>query len=369
MLIQSGGLAQLAGGRLKLTRPGRDALSAPPPATIRTLWQKWLDTKLIDELARIDCIKGQSGKGKRSLSDPAERRKTIEVSLADCPPGKWVAFDEFCRFMKADGNDPLVADEPWALYISEPQYGSLGYDGSADLLPGRYTMALLHEYAATLGIIDVALIPPAGARNDFRGLWGTDELPFFSRYDGLVYFRLTPLGSYCLDVDAEYHPAPVEVKPVLRPLPNLEIVADAGLEAGDRLALDAYAVRSSSLVWRLDSVKLLEAIEAGRSIQEIREFLIARSGVALPHEIGCLLDEAAERSTQVWDGGTARLLECADAALAGAIAGDPRTGKHCMRAGERILAVLSASEAAFRRALRERGYLVAASRPRSKSQT
>src|SRR5580658_7230620 len=83
-----------SGGRVKLTRRGRDALTAPA-AAIHTMWRKWRDAKLIDELARIDCIKGQNGKGKRSLSDPADRRKFIDVSLADCPAGKWVAFDEF----------------------------------------------------------------------------------------------------------------------------------------------------------------------------------------------------------------------------------------------------------------------------------
>ena len=65
---------------------------------------------------------------------------------------------------------------------------------------------MLLEYAATLGMIDVALIPPAGARRDFRNMWGTDELAFFSRYDGLMYFRLTPLGAYCLGVESDYQP-------------------------------------------------------------------------------------------------------------------------------------------------------------------
>ena len=62
----------------------------------------------------------------------------------------------------------------------------------------EFMLCLLLEYAATLGLIDVALIPPAGARRDYGGLWGTDELVYFSRYDGLMYFRVTPLGAYCL---------------------------------------------------------------------------------------------------------------------------------------------------------------------------
>ena len=82
--------------------------------------------------------------------------------------------------------------------------------------------------------LDVALIPPAGARYNYGDLWGTDELVYFSRYDGLMNFRITALGAYCLGSETAYQPPPVETKPVLSVLPNLEITAiDAELERGD----------------------------------------------------------------------------------------------------------------------------------------
>jgi hypothetical protein len=360
LLIQAGGLAQLVGTRLQLTKAGRKALSEPAAGTIRTLWTKWLNTTILDELARIECVKGQTGKGKRGLTAVSDRREAIAGSLAECPPGGWIATSEFFRYMQATGNDLEVARDAWGLYIGEQQYGSLGYDGNERVLNERYLLSLLHEYAATLGMIDLAVIPPVGARDDFHSLWGTDELPFFSRYDGLMYFRLTPLGAYCLDVETDYQPAPVEIKPVLRVLPNLEIAAtDSELEQSDRLALDAYATPVSDFVWRLEAGKLLAAIEAGRKVEEIREFLVARSGAALPDTVARLLVDVAERTTKVHDRGLARLIECADAALAALIANDTRTRKHCMRVGERHLVVTGTSEAAFRRGLRDAGYLLA----------
>ncbi|HXB69367.1 MAG TPA: helicase-associated domain-containing protein [Candidatus Acidoferrales bacterium] len=360
LLIQAGGLAQLSGTRLQLTKAGRKALSEPAAGTIRTLWTKWMDTTILDELARVECVKGQTGKGKRGLTAVSGRREAVADSLAECPPGGWIATEEFFRYMQATGNDFEVTRDAWNLYIGELQYGSLGYDGSAAILTPRYILSLLLEYAATLGVIDVALIPPAGARRDFRGLWGTDDLPFFSRYDGLMYFRLTPLGAHCLGVETDYQPAPVEVRAVLRIQPNLEIAATSSdLEQSDRLALNAYATPVSDLVWRLETGKLLAAIEEGRQVEEIRAFLAARSGAALPDTATHLLDDVADRITQVYDRGLARLVECADPALAGLIANDPRTRKHCMRAGERHLVVTASSEAAFRRALRDAGYLLA----------
>ena len=196
------------------------------------------------------------------------------------------------------------------------------------------------------------------ARQDLGDLWGTDDLPFFSRYDGLMYFRITPLGEYCLGIASSYESSPIEVRPVLRVLPNLEIAAiGPDLERGDRRALDAYATQMAEYVWRLDADKLLAAIEEGRPVAEIREFLAARSGTEIPDTVAQLLDDAAERSVKLQDRGLG-LIECADAALAAPLANDSRLRKHCMRAGDRHLAVPVSSETAFKRAVKEAGYFV-----------
>jgi len=360
LIAQAGGLAQLSGSKLQLTNAGRNALSQPAGETLCRLWSKWIDTTLIDELSRIECVKGQTGTGKRGLTAVSSRRDAIAGALAECPVDSWISADELHRFVCASGNDFTVSRNAWELYICEKRYGSLGYEGGARILVERYLLAFLLEYAATLGVIDVALIPPAGARSDYGDLWGADELVYFSRYDGLMYVRITALGAYCLGTETQYQPAPVEAKPVLSVLPNLEITAiGAELDQGDRIALDTYATQVSDLVWRLDQAKLLAAVEQGRPIDEVREFLTARSRVSIPDTVTRLLHDVAERSTKIQDRGLARLAECADPALAALIANDSRTRRHCMLAGERHLVVPASSEAAFKRSLREVGYLVA----------
>lgn len=364
LIIQAGGLAQLSGSKLQLTKAGRTALAEPAAKTLKILWEKWTRTTLFDELARIECVKGQTGKGKYGLTAAGSRREAIASALARCPAQRWIAASELLRFVRASEDDFAVSRNTSYLYIEELQYGSLGYEGCADILDGRYLLCLLFEYASTLGLMDVAFIPPAGARHDYGHLWGTDELPFFSRYDGLVSFRITALGTYCLGTAENCEEGPVEAKSVLRVLPNLEIAAiDADLEQSNRLALDAYAVRASDLVWRLEAGKLLSAIEAGRSVEEIREFLSTHNGAPLPDTVLRLLDDVADRCARAHDRGLARLIECEEESLAALIAHDARTRKHCMRAGERHLVVPAASEAAFRRALREVGYLLAAAMP------
>jgi hypothetical protein len=78
LIIQAGGLAQLSGPRLQLTKAGRKALGEPAAETLRSLWEKWTDTTVLDELSRVECVKGQTGKGKHGLTATASRREAIE---------------------------------------------------------------------------------------------------------------------------------------------------------------------------------------------------------------------------------------------------------------------------------------------------
>ena len=287
LLVQAGGLAELSGKKLQLTKAGLKALTSPSAETLRNIWRKWLKTTLIDEFRRIDEIKGQTGKGARSLTAVSGRRAAIAKALSECPVGKWMAVDDFFRYMKAKKHNFDVTRDPWSLYICEAGYGALGYEGfgSWAILQGRYALCLLFEYAATLGFIDVAYVPPSGVRADFSDNWGTDELEFLSRYDGLLYFCLNPLGAYGLDVVSAYTPAPVESVPILKVMSNLEVAVTGDLMMSDRLVLDLYLENRSDRVWAFDQEKLLSAIEAGHTVAELHEFLVAKSSEALPQPV------------------------------------------------------------------------------------
>lgn len=105
----------------------------------------------------------------------------------------------------------LVSRNPRRLYICEPGYGSLAHvEDSWSILQDSYLKCFLFEYAATLGLLDVAYIPPHSAPQDgLSDYWGLDDLPFLSRYDGLLYFRLNPLGAFCLGLTEQYNPPEV----------------------------------------------------------------------------------------------------------------------------------------------------------------
>ncbi len=199
LLLQSAGLTQRSGNKSALSPAGRKALGAVPADVVRAVWQKWLKSGLLDEFSRIDLIKGQRSKG-RVMTAVAPRRAAIAEALQEAPVGAWIAVDDFSSFMQAADHGFEVAHDPWKLYLGEPQHGSLGYEGSHgwDILQLRYLLCFLFEYAAVLGIVDVGFVEPQCAHQNFHALWGADGLAFLSRYDGLVYIRLTPLGAHCL---------------------------------------------------------------------------------------------------------------------------------------------------------------------------
>jgi hypothetical protein len=201
LLIRVGGLARLAGTRLELSPRGRATLERPSYEALGALWARWLESVSTDELARIEAIKGQRRPG--TLTSAAARRAAVVAALAGLEPGAWTGVGKVLGILRAQ-HPPLVATRSlralWRLYVLDSYHGSLGHAGPRawDLVEGRYALCVLFEYAATTGLIDVAYTDPRGARDDYRALWGADQLGCLSRYDGLVTLRVNELGAAVL---------------------------------------------------------------------------------------------------------------------------------------------------------------------------
>jgi hypothetical protein len=206
LLLQAGGLAQLAGTRLELTARGQAALAGPSYQVLGALWKRWLTSVSHDELARVEAIKGQ--RRPSTLTSVRTRRAAVAAGLGAAEPGVWTHVDLLLGILATQPRPLVVARRLmalWRLYLTDSYYGSLGHAGPAawDVLEGRYALCVLFEYAATLGVIDVTYTDPRGAREDYWGLWGADEYPCLSRYDGLVAVRVNELGAAVLhDVGA-----------------------------------------------------------------------------------------------------------------------------------------------------------------------
>ena len=255
-----------------------------------------------DEFNRINHIRGQTGKGKRSLTRPSSRRESIASSMMDWPEGKWIAFDDAFRFVCASGNTFSVARaDAWDLYFCEKQYGSLGYEygDRGDGLERQYLRAFLVETMATLGLVDIAYVYPHGLWPELEGRWGTDELGFCGRYDGLRHARLTALGAYCLGSTDTYEMPVEESAGLVKVLPNLELVLvnDASCSPADTARLELFASPKNERVWRIDRKRILAHIETGGSMDDIRKELESVADDDVPETVSTLLDEIEKKAT------------------------------------------------------------------------
>jgi hypothetical protein len=202
LLVQAGGLAQRTGIQLELTARGQATLARPSYDALGALWARWLNVVSYDELSRIEAIRGQ--RRPATLTAAVTRRAAVAAGLATIEPGVWTGVGELFEILE-NQQPPLAAAKSllalWRLYLVHPYYGSLGHAGPAawDIVEGRYALCVLLEYAATVGLIDVAYADPRGARDDYRALWGGGQLPYLSRYDGLAFVRVNELGAAILN--------------------------------------------------------------------------------------------------------------------------------------------------------------------------
>lgn len=354
VLLQQCCWARSKAGVLTLTAEGRDMLEQFTPEKLRDAVSRYFANGDFDELNRINHIRGQSGKGRRYLSNPATRKLAIESALKTLPPNQWLHYTEVLRLVNALGEDwdALETERP-ALYFFEPQYGCI-YDHGG--LNSQFLRAVCMESLAPLGLLDAAYIYPHGLWNDLKdSLCG--ELPFCGRYDGLLYVRLNLLGAYILGCAESYEIHIEGQTKLFRVLPNLDLVlSDAALNAADRASLELLASPISNLVWRLDAGRMLTHVETGGTFKELRAFLNNNAAENLPANVHVFLQELEHKISACRALREAVLLEWADEALARLIATSAGMSKLCHHAGGNRLVVPKESLAAFGRAVKELGY-------------
>jgi len=354
VLVQQCGWAKPKGSALALTAAGKQAAASPGPEALREGMRRFLKDDGFDELARVPNIRGQSGNARRAMARVSSRKQEIAAAMKEWPVGEWVCFDDAFRFQRASGHAFIACREPYRLYFCSSDYGSID---ESEGLERQYMRALLMESLGTLGVVDIAYVHPHGLWPEFDDCWGTDDLLFCGRYDGLLHARLNGLGAYCLGRKRMY--AAPEVAALFRLLPNLEIAAVApDISPAEVAMLDLYAVRKGERVWRLDRGRMLDHLESGGTMEDVTRFLGAHAADGVPETVTAFLTDVGAKASAVRGVVNAVLVEFADAATAALVAHDPRARKLCVRAGELAVAVPKKRERAFRTALKKMGLVL-----------
>jgi len=356
ILLRASNMVKIMGTRLEITRTGKSWMKKPSHETLAFIWNRWIRTKIFHELRRIDLIKGQKSK-KRPVYAAESSRQAIAHTLSGLKEGKVITVEDFYRFIISTGNSFDVVRNPFGLYIGDSRYGNLGYaHASRSILNRRFTLVFLLEYAATLGVIDVALAPPGGALKDYRDLRGVDHVPCLSRYDGLKTLRLNSLGTWILGKKNRYRKVFLD-KPSLHIQANLEIIStNENMPVKDKLLLDRLCDKISERTWRLNKSRILAMAETGYDLSNIFTFLNNNCHGDLPQTVNVFLEDILHSTGKLQDMGEARLVKCSNRNLALLLTNDSRLKNLCKYVEEDYLVISKKNLKKFRTRLKKLGY-------------
>jgi hypothetical protein len=351
----------LGGTRSQLTEKGKTYLNTQDPELLLDAFETWADESSFDELERIPAIRGRRSRNIR-LTAPGARRARIVEALSWCPVGVWIPIEDFYRAIKIwhfdfdleEGHDENL----YMGYSKEVVYH--GWAEPADrwlLTRGLYINAILWEYLGSIGALDLLYLHPEDADFPAEAYYHEDEV-YYSRYDGLKYFRINRLGAYLFGQAGAYSPPPRERQALYTVTPALQIVVHdpVALTPNLRAQLAQLAVDEGDGRYRLDTQLLLTALADGHNAGDLAGLLAQGSGGPLPSEVVAWFDEVKNNSQAFSLAGEAFLLKADTAALVQMALADPTLGKFCKLLDARTLIVPANRATALRNRLKELGY-------------
>ena len=372
--IRAYGLPQFAAGAGlisttgsgNLTERGREFLATQEPSLLLEAFETWINEGNFDELNRIDALKGMRSRNIR-LTKPGMRRERIVEALSWCPTGEWILIDDFYRALKIWHFDfELEEGGIEKLYIGY-RYGSSGYyepwasqEDMWALTNGLYINVVLWEYLASIGALDLLYVSPEDVDLDVE-LYYYDEFAY-SRYDGLLYFRINPLGAYLFGQAGEYTPKRPVDEAFFTVTPDRKLTLLGDPQDSSRVTpvvkaqLDQYFVAETAESYRLDAQKLLEVLDEGADYGAMRDFLTRHHHGSLPAEIDTWLDQTYVNSQAFSIKSQALLIRVASVELVEQVLADGELGKFCNALDTRTLVIPTNRESRFRSRLHELGY-------------
>ncbi len=160
------------------------------------------------------------------------------------------------------------------------------------LTNGLYIKAVLWEYLAVIGALDIAYLPPDEVELEVSLYSDFDDI-YYSRYDGLFFFRINPLGAYLFGQAGDYRAATAVDTTLFRIDADrvLKLLDPARLTPVVKTQLDQIAEPEGESTYRLDAQKILLALEKGADLEALRDFLARNSADPVPPEVSSWLDQ------------------------------------------------------------------------------
>jgi len=343
---------------LQLTETGQQYYQSQDPEILLEAFERWTQTGTFDELSRISALKGLGARATR-LTQPTTRREAIIEALSWCPVNVWIDIQDFYRAVKIWHFDFDVETTFYSnLYVGSQEYGMLYGDDYWTIIKGLYINVVLWEYLGTIGAVDLLYTNPEEA-----GFAESVDIYYdesYSLFDGLKYFRINNLGAYLLGQAGEYVPSQ-PLAPAIFTISadrTVTITQPDAFTPNDQYQLVLMAEPLENGHYRLDTQRILTALEEGHDWQYLVDFLRDRHDGLLPDKILAWLEEIRENSQVFKKGETALFIKVQSAEVAEMVMADSILRKFCKQIDSRILVIPANKEKAFRKRLKELEYVL-----------
>jgi hypothetical protein len=213
----------------------------------------------------------------------------------------------------------------------------------SSLVQGRYLLVALMEMLPAFGAIELAFTDPE--TSNFPPDWSDLYYPInaaFSRYDGLQFFRITPLGAYLLGMQPVYSPnLSTQRMPVIQVHPDLKIqvLEESMFTLADKAALQRCCVNLGNGWYRLDAQKTIQSIEEGIKAVDFLAFVEQKAAQALPEDFRAAVERWKERCDVLVRGQPAVLYQVKNLDLMKELLQDETLRDRCWLVEEHQLAV------------------------------
>lgn len=339
--------------RGNLSKTGLAFLETQDNGVFEEAFETWVETGRFEELSRVPGIKGLRSK-KTKLTKPGSRREKIIEALSWCPAGKWIELEEFFRAMLI-WNFDIDIEETSYYMLSIEEYWDLSSNEYYQLIEQPYIKVVLLEYLATLGLIDVGLVD----YSDYVDGYYYEDTPE-GVYDSFQSFRITNWGAYLLGQNDEYASSQPAEEGKFSIGEGLTLTLFDTALPGDKLLIETIGVPLGTDQYRLDTVKLLDAVDAGQSFAQYKSFLLNGLDKKAGNQPAALVKwldtlEANLKAVKLKQKATVYTVNAAVAELL-------KTDKVLKSQGEMLsgstVLVTSGKDGKFRKRLKELGYLV-----------
>ena len=339
-----------------LTKAGQEYVKTQDTEILLAAFEKWSESDGFDELQRITHLGGVGSKKTRLTPSGFRREKVIEA-LSWCPVNTWISIDDFYRAFIVWDFDFEVEETNYSnLYVGSSYYGSLSGRSYWDVTTGLYINAIIWEYLATLGAVDIAY-----AEDEYFTVIDTNYLYIdepISQYDSLLYFRINTWGAFLLGQAGDYMPGEPEEKNLFRIDDERQVHLLVECPPADRLQLEVLAEQLDERTYQLDTVKVLTAVEGGQNLEQITAFLTANHQGDLPPGTAEWLATFKRNQGVFQESGKAVLIQLKQPGLKELVANDPALSKICRILDNKTVLIRQSQMKRFRNRLKELGYLL-----------